>query len=227
MMDAETLALAALEIRERTEGDPEACEAAMARLSQIAGEGDEVQESVRLQESGEHHKPGDVWQGPSGHWFTITASGHVAPHKAPGKEGGAQAHAAEHPLAFLKATHGIDLTDLPPEAVEAMRKALAPAAKEPKPAAKPAAAETPPHLVAAADKVKALASKANDHAVSYQQIEGDLDALGLDKLPLADLQALGRHLRRDGAELKTKAGALKAIRRIPLDAKELLVKGGG
>ncbi len=141
------------------------------------------------------------------------------PESKPADLSGPKPASTAHPLAALKNTHGIDLTHLSPGEVEKVRQHFAGEAK-PTPKAKAAPkAETPAHVVATADKVKALASKANDANVTREDLHRDLAGLGLEKMPLGDLQALGRHLSRDPASLKTKSGAIDAIRRKVLDVK--------
>jgi hypothetical protein len=49
-----------------------------------------------IREAAQHRKPGEVWQGDSGRWFTINDHGHVAPHRAPGG-GDARPKAAAQP----------------------------------------------------------------------------------------------------------------------------------
>lgn len=98
------LADAVTQLHERCAGDPAAFAQAMERLKKHVADGGDneptdapepVEESLR-----ESRKDGEVWQGPSGRYFTMQ-SGHVVPHAGPG--GGGHTPPASHHVAIQPA----------------------------------------------------------------------------------------------------------------------------
>lgn len=101
-MDVETLAEVASLLLDEYEGDEESLAVLAAWVAENA---DAFAEGESL---GESRKPGEVWQGDSGRWFTLNADGHVTPAKAPdggGDVGGSSTGGEGGPPGKAKADH--------------------------------------------------------------------------------------------------------------------------
>jgi hypothetical protein len=78
-----------------------------------------------------------------------------------------------------------------------------------------------------ARKINELKERANSFDVTREELEKALDALNLEGLKQAEVIALAKQLARDVNSKTKKDVAIKAIRNVVLNVKEMLVAGAG